>query len=54
MAGQLLVVPVVGLDAALHQKADAHLFVASTAYWDAGLEQVRRCAGLPQQIWLGR
>lgn len=45
--GELLVVPAGSLDSAIRLRPDAHLFMASKAAWDEGLEQVPRVERLP-------
>ena len=45
--GRMLVVPAGGLDSELHTRPDAHLFVASKAAWDEGLETLPRMAQFP-------
>lgn len=47
MNGALLVVPAGSLDSDVALRPDAHLFMASKANWDDGLEQVPKLAGLP-------
>jgi len=45
--GRLLVVPAGSLDCDVVLKPDAHLFMASRANWDEGLERVPKLDGLP-------
>lgn len=45
--GQLLVVPAGSLDVAIKLKPNAHLFMASKASWEAGLENIHSFDGLP-------
>jgi hypothetical protein len=47
MDGQMLVVPAGSLDTAVTLKPDAHLFMASKADWEDGLETIPRMAGFP-------
>ena len=47
MNGALLVVPAGSLDTAIDTQPDAHIFVASSANWDRGLEDVPRIDDLP-------
>lgn len=47
MGGKLLVVPAGGLDTEVTRKPDAHIFYASKAGWDDGLENVKKFAELP-------
>lgn len=46
--GRLLVVPAGSLDSKVDIKPNAHLFAASRANWDHGLEQVPSFEGLPE------
>ncbi len=48
MNGALLVVPAGSLDSTLETRPDAHIFVASRADWDRGLEDVPRIDGVPE------
>jgi hypothetical protein len=48
MNGALLVVPAGSLDGPLDRRPDAHLFVASRAAWDEGLERLPRMDQLPR------
>lgn len=45
--GRMLVVPAGSLDSALSLRPDAHLFVASKAAWDEGLETIPTMERLP-------
>jgi hypothetical protein len=47
MNGALLVVPAGSLDSEIPVRPDAHLFMASKAAWDDGLEAVPRVDRLP-------
>jgi hypothetical protein len=47
MGGTLLVVPAGSLDSAVPGAPDAHIFVASRAGWDVGLEKVPMVERLP-------
>jgi hypothetical protein len=47
MNGALLVVPAGSLDSALETRADAHIFVASSANWDRRLEEIPKFDELP-------
>ena len=47
MDGKLLVVPAGSLDGPVPVMPDAHIFVASRADWDAGLERVPRVEKFP-------
>lgn len=47
MNGTLLKVPAGSLDTDIHIRPDAHIFVASKASWDEGLEKVPKVAKLP-------
>jgi hypothetical protein len=47
MKGALLVVPAGSLDSAIETEPAAHIFVASRANWDRGLEDIPRVDGLP-------
>lgn len=47
MDGALLVVPAGSLDGDVAIRPDAHLFMASKADWDDGLEALPKLAGLP-------
>lgn len=45
--GKLLVVPAGSLDSPILKKPDAHLFIASKADWDNGLEQIQKMETYP-------
>ena len=47
MNGALLKVPAGSLDTDVHIRPDAHIFFASKASWDEGLEKVPKVAKLP-------
>jgi hypothetical protein len=47
MNGTLLKVPAGSLDTAIAGRPNAHIFVASAANWDSGLEHVPRFDELP-------
>lgn len=47
MEGKLLVVPAGSLDSPLSLRPNAHLFMASKAQWDDGLETLPMLDGLP-------
>ncbi|ROH90942.1 GFA family protein [Stagnimonas aquatica] len=46
-AGGFLVVPAGSLDSELRRRPDAHLFTASRAAWDQGLESIPSFPGFP-------